>query len=148
MSRHGDGPHRDLLARRRRDGPGRRRRASPDELGLGARRDGDGTWGTFPGTHDAAGAVTIPDVPNGTFWLRFQAPGRRPRATYLDTAGGTTLDLGYDQLGRSTCHAPTASTPATFPLALATNWPTGNADQIQIVSSNADVWDACPRPRR
>ncbi len=104
-----------------------------------------GTWGSFPGSVDAAGAVTIPNVPTGTFWLRFQGPADIS-PTYLDTAGGAPIDLGYDQLGRSTVTLPSASTPASLPLALATAWPTSNAHQVQLVSSNADVWVRLPPP--
>ena len=104
-----------------------------------------GAWGSFPGSVNAAGAVTIPNVPTGTFWLRFQAP-TDASPTYLDTAGGTTLDLGYDQLGRYSVTRPTASTPATLALQVASAWPAGNADLIQLVSSNADVWDRLTPP--
>ena len=103
------------------------------------------TWGTFTGTVTASGAVSIPNVPTGPFWLRFQAPGDT-HPTYLDTAGGTTIDLGYDQLGRSNVTRPTASTPATLQLQVASAWPTGNVDLIQLACSNADVWDRLTPP--
>ena len=103
------------------------------------------SWATFTGSVTAAGAVSIPNVPTGPFWLRFQAPGDLA-PTFLDTAGGTTLDLGYDQLGRSSVTRPTASTPATLALQVASAWPASNADLIQLVSSNADVWDRLTPP--
>ena len=103
------------------------------------------SWATFTGSVTAAGAVSIPNVPTGPFWLRFQAPGDLA-PTFLDTAGGTTLNLGYDQLGRSSVTRPTASTPATLALQVASAWPASNADLIQLVSSNADVWDRLTPP--
>ena len=89
---------------------------------------------------DAAGAVTVPNVPTGSIWLRFRAPAD-VSPTYLDTAGGTPIDLGVDPLGRSSVTRPGASTPANLPLAIAVQWPASNVHQMQLVSSNADVWD-------
>jgi hypothetical protein len=85
-----------------------------------------------------SGAVSIPGVPSGPFWLRFQRP-TDSFPTFLDTSGGAPVDLGYDQLGRSTVTRPTASTQVTFALNGVGNWAT--ADQMQLASSNADVWD-------
>ena len=68
----------------------------------------------------AAGAVTIPNVPTGTLWLRFQAPADAPPPTSTPPAA-RPIDLGYDQLGRSNVTLPGASTPASFPLALASD---------------------------
>ena len=100
---------------------------------------GAGGWSSIPGTVTAAGDVSIPGVPNGTFWLRFAEPGGAP--TFLDTTGATSVDLGYDQLGRSNVVKATSSTLVTFTLSLATGWATSNLDQIQLASSNADFWD-------
>ena len=106
--------------------------------------DNGSGWSTFPGSVFADGRVEIPNVPTGTIWLRFQAPAD-VAPTYLDTAGGTPVDLGYDRLGRSDVTPAPVSKVTNFPLALAINWATNNSHQIQIVSSNADVWDRMPR---
>jgi hypothetical protein len=103
--------------------------------------DGLGGWSSYPGTVDALGAVSIPSVPAEFFWLRFQQPGGP--STYLDTAALTSVDLGYDRLGRSTAAPVTAPTAITFGVTLPAGvaWPASNADQLQVSSSNADVWD-------
>ncbi len=89
----------------------------------------------------ADGTFTIPNVPTGTFWLRFQeATGPTAPvgpAIFLETASGTGIDLGYDQLGRANVTRTSTTTTVTFPVTLAKNW--NSADQIQIASSNADV---------
>jgi hypothetical protein len=95
-------------------------------------------WATYPGTVAVNGAVTIPSVPPGSFWLRFQESAGTP-ATYVDTSGATSIDLGYDQAGRPTAALATGSMVVTFPLQLPVNW--ASADQIQIASANADVWE-------
>ncbi|MGA8892725.1 MAG: fibronectin type III domain-containing protein [Anaeromyxobacteraceae bacterium] len=110
-------------------------------------RDGAGTWSTFSGTMDAAGAFTIPGVPNGPYWLRFQevpSSASDGAAVFLDAARGTGLDLGFDQLGRSTVTRTSTTTQVTFSTTMSTgtngkNW--NAADQMQIASSNADVGD-------
>jgi hypothetical protein len=101
--------------------------------------DGKGGWSSYAGTVSAAGAASIPSVPTGTFWLRFAEPGGSP--TFLDTAGATSVDLGYDQLGRSSVVRATSSNLVSFTLSLATGWAASGLDQLQIASSNADFWD-------
>jgi hypothetical protein len=107
-------------------------------------QDGAGAWSTFTGTMAANGTFSIGGVPNGAYWLKFQeatATATVGAATYLDAAAGNGIDLGFDQLGRSTVTRPTAAqtTQVTFPVTLVRTWPTNGTDQIQIASSNADV---------
>ena len=106
--------------------------------------DNGSGWSTFPGSVFTDGRVEVPNVPTGTIWLRFQAPADAA-PIYLDTAGGTPVDLGFDRLGRSNVTPAPVPKVTNFPLALATNWATNNSHQMQIVSSNADVWDRMPR---
>jgi hypothetical protein len=99
-------------------------------------------WATYPGTVAANGLVTIPSVPPGTFWLRFQESAGAP-ATYVETGGATSIDLGYDQAGRQTATLATGSMLATFPLQLPVAWV--SADQIQVASANVDIWERFSR---
>ncbi len=103
--------------------------------------DGNGGWSSYAGTVSAAGAASIQNVPTGPFWLRFAEPGGSP--TFLDTAAATSIDLGYDQLGRSNVTRATSSTQVNFTVTLPTGvtWGTSNLDQIQVASSNSNVWD-------
>jgi hypothetical protein len=59
--------------------------------------------------------------------------------TFVDTSA-STVDLGYDTLGRSGIVKASGSTPVTFNLTGLSAW-NASVDQIQITASNADVWD-------
>jgi len=92
---------------------------------------------SYAGTFTAGGSFSIPNVPTGNYVLQFvDANGMM---TFVDTSA-STIDLGYDALGRSGLVRSTDSTPVTFNLSGFTTWSAG--DQIQITASNADVWDS------
>jgi hypothetical protein len=96
-----------------------------------------GSWNTYAGTFTASGSFSIPNVPAGTYLLSF-TDGSGVH-TLVETAS-STVDLGYDVLGRSDATRPAASTPVTLDVSGLTAWdPSG--DQVQITSSNADAWD-------
>jgi hypothetical protein len=52
----------------------------------------------------------------------------------------SAVDLGYDLLGRSGLVKPTLSTMVTLDLTGLVPW-TPSGDEVQLTSSNADVWD-------
>ncbi|WP_242393652.1 hypothetical protein [Anaeromyxobacter oryzisoli] len=100
---------------------------------------GAGGWITYPGAFAADGSFTIPNVPTGSYVLVFRGLDGVWRDV-VTTA--TAVDLGYDVLGRAGAADPTASTPVTLSLSGLDPWSLG--DEVQVVSSNADVWDSLP----
>ncbi|HTT71008.1 MAG TPA: hypothetical protein VMG32_07260 [Anaeromyxobacteraceae bacterium] len=104
--------------------------------------DGRGGLVAYPGTFSAPGTFAIASVPAGSYLLEFvDGTGF---VTLVDTSA-TALDLGLDLAGRSPLVLPTASTPVTVNLAGLTAWAAG--DEVQITSSNADVFDVlAPSP--
>ncbi|HEY6001554.1 MAG TPA: hypothetical protein VIV57_01690 [Anaeromyxobacter sp.] len=99
-----------------------------------------GGFDTYTGTIDASGNVAIANVPAGPYLLSF-VDGNGAH-TFLETSS-SSIDLGYDLLGRADAALATASTLVTFELTGLTPWKDG--DEIQIASSNGDVLDAPTR---
>jgi hypothetical protein len=96
---------------------------------------GNGGWSIYPGTFAPDGSFNIPNVPAGNYVLQLvDASGL---ATLVE-ASASSIDLGYDQLGRSSVAKATASTLVTIVLRTMNAWNPG--DQVQIASSNADIW--------
>ncbi len=103
-----------------------------------------GTVRAYPGTFaaDGSGTFSIPNVPTGSYWL-----------TLVDGSGvvhavetpSTTVDLGYDLLGRIDATPATLPTAITLVLTNLDPWdPTGN--QLQLTAANANVWDLAIPP--
>ncbi|BDG05255.1 hypothetical protein [Anaeromyxobacter oryzae] len=101
--------------------------------------DGTGGWIAYPGTFAADGSFSIPNVPAGSYLLALHGADGVSRVV---ATSSTTVDLGYDVLGRSDAADPTASTPVTVDMTGLEPWTAG--DEVQLVSSNADVWDSVP----
>jgi hypothetical protein len=119
------------------DGAARTTQAAP-VVGVSAEiRAASGTWRTYPGTA-GGGSVTIPGVPEGSYWLKLDDGSGV--VTFVETSA-STLDLGYDKLGRAGKTPAGASAQVDFALSLPAGdtWAAGH--QMQVVSSNADVWD-------
>jgi hypothetical protein len=101
--------------------------------------DGAGGWVTYgSGVAFVNGSFSISGVPTGaSYVVEYVLPdGVR---VYADAAS-TSLDLGYDVLGRRT---PPLATPAADTLVTFTldgPW-TGSGDEVQMASSSADLWD-------
>jgi len=96
------------------------------------------TWVTYPGAFAPDGSFAIPNVPAVAYTLVFVDGSGFSRIVETSSA---TVDLGYDVLGRSDVTFPTASTLVTLDITggLAPWDPAG--DEVELVSSNADVFD-------
>jgi len=103
-----------------------------------------GTVRTYPGTFasDGSGTYSIPNVPTGSYWLTLVDGGGVVHAVETPS---TTVDLGYDVLGRVDETPATLPTPVTLAVANLDPWdPTG--DQLQLTAANANVWDLAVSP--
>ena len=100
---------------------------------------GTAAWVTYPGTFSPTGTFSIPDVPAATSYLLVFVDGTGFHRVVQTSA--STLDLGYDLLGRADVALPTASTPVAIDVTGGlTPWDPGG-DEVELVSSNADVLD-------
>jgi len=111
-------------------------------------RDGSGAWTVHAGGHlqgdgtlasgfAADGSFSIPGVPGGAYLLCYLPPD----GVQTCSAGtGDGIDLGYDVLGRADQAPATEPTPVTLALTGLDPW-NPITDQVQLTSSNADVWD-------
>ena len=109
--------------------------AAPDVAGAQVKAIASAGGVTYAGTFALDGSFSIPNVPTGNYLLRLDANGVR---TFVD-ASSSNIDLGYDALGRAGLVPATGATPVSVNVSGLTAWSAG--DQIQITSSNADVWD-------
>jgi hypothetical protein len=100
--------------------------------------DGAGGFRTYVGAINASGTYTIPGVPTGTYVLVL-SDGAGVLHAVETTA--STVDLGYDVLGRQNLAPATLSTPVTFNL---TGLTRGTTNEIQIASGSADLADVVP----
>jgi hypothetical protein len=114
--------------------------------------DGLGGWTVYPpppappasltstGCPGSSPCFSIAGVPAGTRLVVLRDGSGVVHA--VETAA-TALDLGYDLLGRANAvpasPPPSPGTPVTFDLSGLEAWAAG--DELQIASSNADVWD-------
>ena len=78
----------------------------------------------YPGTGSSNGTFTIPDVPEGAYYLKL---GKR----YL-VLTANDVDLSFDVHGRSTARAATSPTPLTFDVTSMAAWQSG--DELQLSS--------------
>jgi hypothetical protein len=106
--------------------------------------DVTGAWlppseGTFtaPATPTDLGVFTIPVVPSRPYVLEL-VDGKGVRH-FVDATAAVGLDLGYDVQGRRSAVAASGATPVTLSLSGLAPW--NAADQLQVTSSNAGVWD-------
>ena len=106
----------------------------PDDLSvrtISARVVGaDGTFTDYPGTGRADGTFSIPNVPNGTFYLQ-------NGSTYLVTSE-SVLDLGRSSAGRPNTAYATVTTPLSISATNLAPWQTG--DRLELISTNANAW--------
>jgi len=100
---------------------------------------GTAAWIAYPGTFAPDGSFAIPNVPALTSYLLVFVDGNGFERVIQTPA--TTVDLGYDVLGRADEAYPAASTPVTIDITGGlTPWnPSG--DEVELVASNADVLD-------
>jgi hypothetical protein len=101
--------------------------------------DGAGGFRRYPGIFQADGSYAIPGVPAGTYLLELVEGSGLVR--HVETSA-STVDLGYDRLGRSDLAPATLATPVTFELSGLEPWGAGH--EIQIASAGADLWDFPP----
>jgi hypothetical protein len=95
--------------------------------------DGGGGWATYTGTFAADGSFSVPTVPTGSYLLVL---GDGSGTYYIIQTSSSTVDLGYDILGRADAVPPTLPTQVTYSL-------TGlgaPGNEVQLTSSNADLW--------
>jgi hypothetical protein len=101
--------------------------------------DGAGGWVTYgTGVAFVNGSFSISGVPIGASYVVEYVLPDGVRA-YADAAS-TSLDLGYDVLGRRTPPLATPAADTLVTLTLDGPW-TGSGDEVQMASSNADLWD-------
>jgi hypothetical protein len=107
-------------------------------------QDVTGAWlppaeGTFtaPATITDPGLFTVPVVPTRPYVL--ELVDGRGVMHFVDATTAVGFDLGYDVQGRRSAVAASGATPVTLALSGLAAW--NAADQLQITSSNADVWD-------
>jgi hypothetical protein len=99
---------------------------------------GGGGFTRYPGTLAADGSFSIPGVPAGSYLLVVVDGSGEVGA--VETSA-STVDLGFDRLGRADALPATLPTDVTVSVAGLDPWnPAG--DQVQVASSNADVWDS------
>lgn len=91
---------------------------------------GDGGYDVLPGTGLANGTFEIPNVPNGTYYLRI--------GNHYVEATGSVVDLGYLQLGRQDKVAATPGTRLRLQASNMAPW-TAN-DSLEFFSPEADYW--------
>jgi hypothetical protein len=101
--------------------------------------DGAGGFRRYPGTVSADGSYSIPNVPSGTYLLELVEGAGVVR--YVETAS-STVDLGYDVLGRDDLAPATLLTEVTLNLSGLEPWGAGH--EIQLASAGADLWDVPP----
>jgi hypothetical protein len=96
--------------------------------------DGAGGFTIHPGSGDAAGRFTIPDVPlppNGHYYL---STGTKTQVITRHTE----VDLGADQAGRAGARFPSGPTPVTFHVSGLAPWEDDN--DLQFFSPTANGW--------
>jgi hypothetical protein len=89
---------------------------------------------TYPGAFASDGTYSIPSVPVGPYWLVL-VDGSGAVSAFETSA--SSVDLGYDLLGRPDVAFPASSTPVI----LNATWTGAAGDALQLTSSNADVHD-------
>ncbi len=85
------------------------------------------SFASFPGTANADGTFSIPNLPVGTFYLVL---GNRILVMSADT-----VDLSFDVLGRFDSRFATASTPLSFDVTGLSAWQ--STDEIQMLSPSS-----------
>jgi hypothetical protein len=98
--------------------------------------DGAGGFRRYAGTFSPTGAYEIPGVPTGPYVLEL-VDGAGVR--YAIETSASTVDLGYDVLGRDPLTAATLPTSVTLDLTGLEPWAPGH--ELQLASANADLWD-------
>jgi len=100
---------------------------------------GGGSFATFPGTAKTDGSFTIPNVPNGTFYLSANSGDPANQGYFYVVTTARTIDLGSAVAGRSDRTAAISHpTNVVFNVGGMSAWQ--NGDLLQFVSSNAGVF--------
>ncbi len=90
----------------------------------------------YPGTFSPSGSFSIPNVPPGPYTLAFTDGAG---VTHFIQTSSSTVDLGYDVLGREAT-AATAPTPVTISVSALSSWI--ESDAVQITAPDVDLWNA------
>ena len=94
-------------------------------------------WSSYTGSFTSPGVFAIGSVPSRPYVLHFVDGAGVAR--FVDSGSVVGVDLGYDVQGRRSVVAASGATLVTLSLSGLAAW---NAlDQLEITSSNADVWD-------
>jgi hypothetical protein len=94
----------------------------------------DGT--ILPGTTDpATGTFSIPNVPTGSFWLKFGSSN----SNYAWT-NQTSVDWSYLNAGRSDKELPSLSTNVVFNTTNLDSWQAGGVDWLVFYDFNTDLY--------
>ena len=104
----------------------------------------DASGRAFPGTLDVLGNYSIPGVPVGSYLLVVTDGAGTVHATQTSAS---SVDLGWDVLGRPDATPAAPGTLVTVAVTGLDSWDTlaGAADQIQLTSADAGVWDPAIR---
>ena len=94
-----------------------------------------GRFTTIAGLGNADGTFTIPNVPEGTYYLQYGFPGFT--YNYIVTSSHR-LDFGTDSVGRSDVSYGASTT--TLSLALSGLSPWGTKDHVEMLSSNSGAY--------
>lgn len=93
--------------------------------------DGEGGFTALAGAGSSDGRFSIARVPGGFYWLQ-----TGPQ-TFVWTSG-STVDIGYDRIGRADTVLPTAPTFLDLNLTGLNPWQHG--DRQQLYAANTDTW--------
>lgn len=112
---------------------------APSDLGVSSvaavSADGQGGWVSYPGTFDGVGNFTIPAVPAGPYQLALTDGAGLLWST---ATSSSSVDLGFDVLGRSDLAYPTGSTQLTLEVSGLEPW-SQVRDEVELLSANANL---------